>query len=73
MARDAHYEELLARRGRVAAIAAATGLSKQAVSAWHRIPAERVPEIAEALGLEDRELRPDLWRQEKANGPQPED
>lgn len=61
MERDPHYVELLSRRGRVAAIAAATGLSKQAVSAWQRIPAERVPAIAEALGLERWELRPDLW------------
>ena len=79
MARDPHYEELLSRRGRVAAIAAATGLSKQAVSAWQRVPAERVPHIAAALGLRFSDLRPDLWppslntEEEDANGPQAED
>jgi DNA-binding transcriptional regulator YdaS (Cro superfamily) len=49
------------RRGRVNELAKVTGLTKQAISAWPRIPAERVPAIAEALGLSPHELRPDLW------------
>jgi len=61
MERDPHYQELLMRRGRLVAIAEAAGVSKQAVSAWTRIPAERAPDIARALGMELWELRPDLW------------
>jgi DNA-binding transcriptional regulator YdaS (Cro superfamily) len=61
MTRDPHYDELLRRRGRIAEIAAAVGLSKQAVSAWQRIPAERAPAIAAALRLPLSALRPDLW------------
>lgn len=49
------------RRGRVSELAKATGLSKQAISSWKKIPAERAPEIAEKLGLSLWELRPDLW------------
>ena len=61
MSRDLHYHELLMRRGRVAIIAKAVGLSKQAVSAWERVPAERVPLVAAALGMEPWQIRPDLW------------
>jgi DNA-binding transcriptional regulator YdaS (Cro superfamily) len=49
------------RRGRVNELAKATGLTKQAISAWTRIPAERAPAISEALGVPLHELRPDLW------------
>lgn len=61
MERDPHYQEFLMRRGRVGELARATGLSKQAISAWKRIPAERAPVISKTLGLPLHELRPDLW------------
>ncbi len=61
MARDPHYQEFLMRRGRVRQIAQATGLSRQAISAWRRIPAERAIEIADKLDYALWELRPDLW------------
>ena len=61
MERDPHFHELLMRRGRVNEIARAAGVSKQAVSQWRWVPAEKVQQIAEALGLTPHDLRPDLW------------
>lgn len=49
------------RRGRVNELARVAGCSKQAVSAWKRIPADRAPAIAKAMGIPLHELRPDLW------------
>ena len=62
MSRDPHFQELLMRRGRTREIAHAAGVSRQAVWAWDRIPAERAMEISKAIGLELWELRPDLWQ-----------
>ena len=53
--------ELLMRRGRVTEIARAIGYTKQAVSQWSKIPREHAPTIAEALGLNLWDIRPDIW------------
>ena len=62
MKRDPHLQEFLMRRGRVKELAKAAGVTKQAVSGWYRIPAERASVISEALDIPLHELRPDLWR-----------
>lgn len=61
MERDPHFHEFLMRRGRVNEIAAAAGVTKQAVSQWKRIPEDKAQQIADALSLSLHELRPDLW------------
>ena len=47
--------------GGAAALAAKLGISKQAVSMWQKIPAERVIAIEAATGIPREELRPDLY------------
>jgi DNA-binding transcriptional regulator YdaS (Cro superfamily) len=70
-------EKLLACRrtkklaGGTTALARRLGISKQAVSMWGRIPAERVIAIEAATGIPREELRPDLYppRVERRRGP----
>jgi Putative antitoxin of bacterial toxin-antitoxin system, YdaS/YdaT/T5orf172 domain len=45
----------------VSGLARALCLTRQAVSQWDKIPAERVPEIEGLTGVPRHELRPDLW------------
>lgn len=61
MDRDPHFQELLSRHGRGAQIAAALGMTRQAIYQWRQIPAEKASVISKALGLPLHELRPDLW------------
>jgi hypothetical protein len=37
------------------------GITAQAVAQWEKVPAERVPKIAEITGLPKSVLRPDLY------------
>jgi DNA-binding transcriptional regulator YdaS (Cro superfamily) len=48
--------------GGTTALANKLGISKQAVSMWKKIPAERVIAIEAATGIPREELRPDLYR-----------
>lgn len=61
MSRDPHFQELLSRHGRGAKIAAALGITRQAVYQWEQIPAEKAAAISDALDLPLHALRPDLW------------
>jgi DNA-binding transcriptional regulator YdaS (Cro superfamily) len=47
--------------GGTTALAVKLGISKQAVSMWKKIPAERVISIEAATGISREELRPDLY------------
>lgn len=47
--------------GGTTALASKLGISKQAVSMWGKIPAERVIAIEAATGIPREELRPDLY------------
>lgn len=47
--------------GGTTALACELGISKQAVSMWKKIPAERVIAIEAATGIPREELRPDLY------------
>jgi DNA-binding transcriptional regulator YdaS (Cro superfamily) len=58
--RDPALEELLSRRGAVKRIAEACDISTAAVSQWKRVPRRRVAAVAEALGIEPAQVRPDL-------------
>ena len=42
-------------------IAVAAGVTKQAVSQWTKVPAERLPSLAKNLNKTHTELRPDLY------------
>lgn len=43
------------------AIGKAAGVTKQAVSQWTKVPAERLPSLAKNLNKTHTELRPDLY------------
>ena len=61
MTRDPALEKLLAFKGHARRIAEACNVSRAAVYAWARVPAERVPVVAKALALDPWQIRPDLW------------
>lgn len=50
--------------GLASRIAAALGISKQAVSQWTRVPAERVRDVETVSGIPAHRLRPDLHKGE---------
>ena len=54
------------KRGSNNALAALAGVSAQAVSQWQKVPLHHVPHIAEALGLDEYEIRPDHYRPKKS-------
>lgn len=48
-------------RGRLARLADALDVYPSAILQWDKVPAERVPAVAEATGLPRHDLRPDLY------------
>ncbi len=56
--------------GGTVALARAVGTSKQAVANWRRsrVPAERLPAVVRASGLEAAAIRPDLYDTEDGKG-----
>jgi DNA-binding transcriptional regulator YdaS (Cro superfamily) len=61
MPRDAGLNEAIEAIGGVAALARALGIAQPSVSAWTRIPAERVLAVEAATGISRIRLRPDLY------------
>ena len=55
--------------GSATQLAAALGITREAVSQWKRVPAERVIAVEQATGVSREELRPDLYppREERDN------
>lgn len=41
------------------------GITSQAVSQWHRCPAERVLDVERATGISRHDLRPDIYPRER--------
>lgn len=58
---DILRQYLKEERGRLTSLAEALGIFPSAILQWERIPAERVPAVAEATGLDRHDLRPDLY------------
>lgn len=52
---------LRAQRGLLSRIAREIGVTRGAVAAWRRVPAERVLAVARITGIPPHELRPDLY------------
>lgn len=48
-------------KGLAPLIAAALGISREAVWNWKRVPAERVRTVAKLLGIAEHRIRPDLY------------
>ena len=60
--RDAGLQEAIKAAGGVASLARAIGIAQPSVSAWSRIPAERVLVIEALTKVQRSILRPDLYR-----------
>jgi len=60
MDRDPALVAALSRRLAVKRIAAAAGISSQAVSRWRRVPERWLDVVARVSGVPAHELRPDL-------------
>jgi TorA maturation chaperone TorD len=59
--RDAGLERAIKAAGGVASLARAIGIAQPSVSAWSRIPAERVLAVEASTRVERSVLRPDLY------------
>src|SRR5437868_7532973 len=59
--RDAGLEQAIRAAGGVASLARAIGIAQPSVSAWSRIPAERVLAVEAFTRVERSLLRPDLY------------
>lgn len=47
--------------GLSAVVAKALKISRQAISQWRRVPAERVLTVAPLIGLSPHQIRPDIY------------
>ena len=59
--RDAGLEQAIKAAGGVASLARAIGIAQPSVSAWSRIPAERVLAVESVTRVHRFALRPDLY------------
>ena len=59
--RDAGLEQAIKAAGGVASLARTIGIAQPSVSAWSRIPAERVLAVEALTRVQRSELRPDLY------------
>ena len=59
---DKGLELAIAAAGSARRLAAAIGLSQQAVQQWRRVPAERILDVERATGVPREKLRPDLFK-----------
>ena len=66
--RDTALANAIEAAGGVAALAAAIGVTSQAISQWRRVPAERVIAVEAATSgkVSRRDLRPDLYPNDRA-------
>jgi TorA maturation chaperone TorD len=73
--RDEGLELAIDAAGGMRALSRALGISQPAISAWKRVPSERVVSVEAATGVPRARLRPDLYGEEAARSRQidPED
>lgn len=65
--RDAGLDAAIRAAGGVGTLARGLGISQPAVSAWQRIPAERVIAVESLTGVRRETLRPDLYPSQAGN------
>src|SRR3954466_14544595 len=70
--RDAGLEQAIKAAGGVASLARAIGIAQPSVSAWSRIPAERVLTVEALTQVQRSILRPDLYGPPEAQVAEPE-
>lgn len=59
--RDEIMRMIFSKTGFGAVIAKHIGLTNQAVAAWDSVPPKYVMEVAELLGMEPEQIRPDIF------------
>lgn len=59
--RDPALEAAIEKVGTSRALAAALGVTAQALSQWRRVPPTRVLDVERASGVPRHELRPDIY------------
>jgi DNA-binding transcriptional regulator YdaS (Cro superfamily) len=64
MHRDRALQKAIDAAGTGQRLAGRIGVTPQALSQWHRVPARRVLAVERASGVPRHELRPDLYPQE---------
>lgn len=64
--RDEVMQMIYARAGYAAAVAKHLGVSPQNVSAWRRVPAHHVLDLAPLLEMKPEEIRPDVFGKRRA-------
>lgn len=63
--RDQGLALAIAKAGSIGKLARALGISQPAISAWTRVPSDRVAMVEKVTGVERHLLRPDLYQIEK--------
>lgn len=71
--RDTGLEAAIQAVGGVGALARALGIAQPSVSAWKKIPAERVLAVESLSGVPRTRLRPDLYPSESGSMPAPDE
>lgn len=66
--RDQGLQSAIESVGGISALARALGLAQPSVSAWQRVPADRVVSVESVTGVSREILRPDLFDQNNAQG-----
>lgn len=65
---DPTMSRVLKATGGAAGLAKVTGVTRQAVHKWKRIPVEHADKVAEAACIPKTELRPDIWKEVSTQG-----
>ena len=63
--RDPGLARAIDKAGGVAELARKIGIAQPSLSNWNRVPAQRVIAVEAATGISRRELRPDLYDDER--------
>lgn len=61
MTNEARVKMLIEKAGSMSALAGWAGVTRQAVSNWRKVPAERVLKIEKASGISRHKIRPDIY------------
>lgn len=69
--KDAGLALAIRAKKTITALAAALGLTPQAVSKWRRVPVERCPEVEGATDIPREVLRPDFYPPERPKRSRP--
>lgn len=57
-------DEAVRRKGSRTAVAAALGITRQAMDDWDQVPVKRAAALEHLSGVSRCEMRPDIWRPE---------